>query len=77
MPHGESPASSPPVHEWCSRADCTTPSCPYRPRKGSTRPVQDLSADCDYFSVSEDGRYGRPLSRTIMSHYKPSKEGTK
>lgn len=78
MPRNSSPT---PItlssREWCSRSDCTTPNCPYRPRKGSSHTTEDLSADCDYFSLSGDGRWGRPLSKQHMSHCKSFKEGSK
>lgn len=66
-----------PTKEWCNRSDCTTPSCPYRPRKNSAHKAHDLSADCEYFSLTGDGRYGRPLSKSIMSHSKLHQGGVK
>lgn len=76
MPRKPSPIS-PSSHEWCSRSDCTTPNCPYRPRKGASHATEDLSSDCDYFSLSGDGRWGRPLSRQHMSCYNFPKEESK
>ena len=77
MPRNASSSPTSSVKEWCNRSDCTTPSCPYRPRKNSTHETRDLSADCEYFSLTGDGRYGRPLSKSIMSHNKSEQGGMK
>ena len=60
----EAAHKKPSKEEVCISETCTTPNCPFRPKRRTKKTLEegtDFSRECGYYAISGDGRWTKPF----------------